>query len=270
MIKRIVIISLILSSLTISSCSKYQKLLKSNDRVLKYEKAIEYYNVEDWNRAKGLMEDILPLYKGTEQGEELQYKYSYCLYNTHDYLPAGHYFRRFVNTFGNSEYVEEAAFRSAECYYFDSPKSSLEQSNTRNALSELELFIIKYPQSKYVSDARVLKTELTNKLAEKQYNNAKHYLNLSHYKSAITALNSCLVKHPYSKFREDVLFDLLKANFLLSKNSIDAKQKARFLETIKAYYKYSEEFPEGKEKKEATRMFNISNKRVNNTADSEI
>ena len=71
MIKRIVIISLVLSSLMISSCSKYQKILKSNDRVLKYEKALEYYNAEDWNRAKTIIEDILPIYKGTEKGEEL-------------------------------------------------------------------------------------------------------------------------------------------------------------------------------------------------------
>lgn len=270
MIKRIVIITFVLTSLLVSSCSKYQKILKSNDRVLKYEKAIEYYAAEDWNRAKTIMEDILPVYKGTDKGEELLYKYSYCQYNMRDYILAGYYFRKFSSTFGNSEFVEEASFRSAECYYLDSPRSSLEQSSTHSALSELELFSIKYPSSKYVEDATVLRTELINKLAEKQYNNARHYLNLGYYKSAITALNSCLVKYPYSKFREDIFFDLLNSNYLLAKNSVKTKQKLRFEETKRAYLLYNDEFPTGNNAKEAKRISNISDKRIKESSNTDV
>ena len=184
-----------------------------------------------------------------------------------DYILAGYYFRKFTNTFGNSKLAEEAAFRSAECYYLDSPKSSLDQSSTVSALSELELFMIKYSGSKYIPEAKELKVALKNKLAEKQYNNARHYLDLNYYKSAITALSSCLVKYPYSKYRENVLFDLIKANFLLAKNSVSIKQKARFDETLRAYHKYIDEFPNGKEAKEAKRMFTIADKRVKEALD---
>lgn len=238
--------------------------------MLKYEKAMEYYAAEEWNRARTIMEDILPIYKGTEKGEGLLYKYAYCHFNMRDYMVAGYYFRNFANTFGNSEFEEEASYRSAECYYLDSPKSSLEQSSTRNALSELELFIIKHANSQYVPKARELKTELKNKLAEKQYNNAKHYLDLRYYKSAITALNSCLVKYPYSKYRENILFNLIQSNYLLAKSSVSSKQNERFDATRIAYYTYIDEYPSGENIREAKRMFNIADKRVKNASDNEI
>lgn len=263
MINKVIIASFLAILISLSSCSEYQKALKSNDRALKYEMAMEYYESEDWNKALTLIEDILPLYKGTSKGEQLLYRFAYCHYNLKDYILAGYYFRNFTQVFGNSELEEEAAFRSAECYYLDSPRSSLDQSSTKNALSELELFIIKHPHSKYVAVARDLKKTLNNKLAKKQYNNAKLYYHLGYYKSAITAFNSCLQNYPYSKFREDIIFDLLETNYLLAKNSISSKQNERFKTTIQVYHNYIDEFPDGEYVKDAKKIYNIANKRVN-------
>jgi len=268
MIKKILILSIFISAIFFSSCSEYQKVLKSNDRVIKYDKAMEYYDAGEWNKAQTIIEDILPVYKGTEKGEELLFKFAYCHYNMRDYILAGYYFRKFTQTFGNSKLEEEAAYKSAECYFLDSPRSSLDQSSTRNALSEIELFLIKHPHSKYVDQAKELRITLNNKLAEKQYNNSKHYLNLGYYISAITAFESCLDKFPYSKYREDILFDLLQTNYLFAKNSVSGKQKERFEETVKAYYKYIDEFSQGKNSKEATKMFNIAEKRSKELANN--
>jgi outer membrane protein assembly factor BamD len=266
---KILFFSLLLSILALSSCSKYQKLLKSNDRVMKYEKAMQYFEEEEWNRSKTLIEDIIPVYKGTDKGEELLFKFAYCHYRMRDYILAGYYFRKFTETYGNSKLVEEAAFRSAECYYLDSPRSSLDQSSTKTALLELELFMVKYQRSAYVTQSQELKNELTNKLAEKQYNNAMHFLHLEYYNSALTALNNCLSSYPYSKFREEILFYLLKSNFEYARNSVQEKQKARFSDAISAYYKYNDEFSEGKFAREAKRMFAISEKRVKGIMDDE-
>jgi len=269
MTKKIFFIGLILSAMLLNSCSKYQKLIKSNDRVLKYEKAMEYYADENWNKSKTLIEDILTVYKGTDKGEELLYKFAACHYNIHDYILAGYYFRKFTESYGNSKYVEEAAFKIAECYYLDSPRSSLDQASTKTALLELELFLVKYPKSTFVTQANELKNELNEKLAKKQYNNALHYYYLEYYKSAITALSSCIESYPYSKNREDILYYLIESNFQLARNSVSDKQKARFSDAIKAYHKYNDEFPNGKYSKEAKRLFNISEKRVKGIIDND-
>jgi len=129
--------------------------------------------------------------------------------------------------------------------------------------------LVKYPKSSFVAQAKELKDELNDKLAEKQFNNALHYYYLEYYKSAITALGSCLDSYPYSKFRENVLYYLLESNFQLARNSVSDKQKARFSDAIKAYHKYNDEFPNGKYSKEAKRMFTISEKRAKGIIDND-
>jgi len=59
---------IILVLVTFSSC-KYEKLLKSRDYKLKYTKALEYYEEEDYVRADGLFEQLKPVLKGTKQAD---------------------------------------------------------------------------------------------------------------------------------------------------------------------------------------------------------
>ena len=66
--KKIIFISL---SLILLSCSKYQKVLKSTDFSMKYDKAIEFYNKGDFNRALPLLEELSSVYRGTDKSEEI-------------------------------------------------------------------------------------------------------------------------------------------------------------------------------------------------------
>ena len=73
---------LIIISLTVFSTScKYQKLLKSSDNKAKYEQAKEYYENGDYAKALTLFEQLIPIYRGTEKGEEISYYYAYCNYH---------------------------------------------------------------------------------------------------------------------------------------------------------------------------------------------
>ena len=72
--KKIIFISL---SLILLSCSKYQKVLKSTDFSMKYDKAIEFYNKGDFNRALPLLEELSSVYRGTDKSEEISYYYAY-------------------------------------------------------------------------------------------------------------------------------------------------------------------------------------------------
>jgi outer membrane protein assembly factor BamD len=60
---------LLLSVLLFVSCSDYQKLLKSNDPELKYNKAVEYFEKGDFMRATTLFDEVSTYYKGTERSE---------------------------------------------------------------------------------------------------------------------------------------------------------------------------------------------------------
>ncbi|NOZ47666.1 MAG: outer membrane protein assembly factor BamD [Chlorobi bacterium] len=247
-----------LSIIVITSCSEYQKLLKSSDFDAKYDKAIEYYENNDYYRAQSLLEELLTVYKGTEKAEQAYYYYAYCYYYMDDYLLAGYHFKIFAQTYPNSKYAEECSFLSAYCHYLNSPNYSLDQADTYKAIDAMQLFINKYPESKRIDTCNILIDKLRFKLETKSYNNAKLYFKLGDYKAAITTIKVSLNDFPDSEYREELMFLLLKSNFLLAENSIRNKQAERYQSTLNEYYAFIDEFPDNENIKEAEKIYEQS------------
>jgi outer membrane protein assembly factor BamD len=249
-----------LLALFLASCSDYQKLLSSTDYDLKYKRAIEYFDKKDYTRASTLMEELLPIYRGTDKAEEVNYRYAYCYYHQQDYVTAGYYFKNFVTSFPNSPYAEECAYMVAYCYYEDSPNSSLDQANTYKAMDELQVFMNQHPASKRVADCNKLIDELREKLVKKSFESASLYYKLGDYKAAITALNNGLKEFPDTHYREELLFLVVKSSYELANRSVYEKMKERYQNTVEAYLGFKEEFPESKHLKEAERIYTNSSK----------
>ncbi len=66
---------------------------------------------------------------------------------------------------------------------------------------------------------------------EKAFISAKLYYNLDNYKASIVALNGCLIDFPESKYREEIMFMLLKSKYLLAQKSVQSKQTERYQDT---------------------------------------
>ena len=117
--------------LLFSSCSDFQKALKSKDHALKYEKAKEYYADEDWYRAEALFNDVMPIFRGTSKAKDMTYLYANCQYQLGDRILAVHYFRTFSRTWPRDSMAQNADFMVAQCLYEESPRYNLEQSNPK-------------------------------------------------------------------------------------------------------------------------------------------
>jgi len=246
-----------------SSCKGYQKLLKSTDSELKFEKALEYYKKDDFVRASTLLEQIMYVYKGTDKDEQINFLRAKSYYGLRNYIEAGYYFKNFASSFPKSKNIEEAEFLHAHCYYIISPEASLDQANTHNAINAFQLFIVKYPNNFRIKECYALIDELMNKLVHKSYINAKLYFDLSEYKSSIIALRNSLNEFPDTQYREELMFLLLKSNYLLADNSVVAKRIERFQNTVDEYYFFIGEFPESKYIKDAEKIYNSSIKVLN-------
>jgi outer membrane protein assembly factor BamD len=218
--------------------------LKSSDLGLKYEAAIKFYNEGKYMKAYPLFEELVTIYRGTAKAEQLYYMYAYCDYNMKDYLLAAHRFSTFAKTFPTSKYVEECLFMSALCNYHISPKFSLDQADTYQALEKMELFITKYPKSAKLDTCHQLIDILRAKLEKKSYEIAKQYLKTEDFKGAIVAFKNLLIDFPDTKYREEIVFLILKSHFLLAQNSVSSKKYERYNDTIKAYYKFADSFPQ--------------------------
>jgi len=239
------ILLLTMLSIGIMSCSSYQKLLKSSDNELKYTKALAYYEKGEYLRAQQLFDIILPFFKGTEKAEKISFYNAYCYYKQHDYVLGAYYFKMFASNFSTSIYAEEAAYMTAYSNYLDSPRSSLDQTNTVDAISSLQLFINQYPKSERIADCNKLIDELRAKLEEKAINIAMLYSKMSDFKASIVSLNNVLKEFPDTKSKEQVLFYLLQSKYLYAVNSISEKRQQRLTEALDTYDELHAGFPVG-------------------------
>ena len=253
-------IILVVSILTIASCSNYEKLLKSTDYNLKYTKALEYYQKKDYARAVSLFEQVVNVFRATTKGDSVMYYYAKCYYGEEDYLMAGHYFKEIAENYARSPFVQESSYMVGYCLYMDSPRPSLDQENTTNSIQEFQKFIYKNPDSKYVPECKRLIEEMHNKLAEKAYLNAKLYYHVGsanplYYKSAIITLQNCLSEFPDNKYREEITYMILESNYLMAENSIPEKRIERYQSTLDEYYSFAAEFPKSKFSLDAEKIY---------------
>lgn len=246
----------------LSSCSEYQKIINSSDYDMKYEKAMAYYDDEDYIRSSTLFEELMAVYKGTENAEEIYYRYAYTYYYQKDYPMAGYSFSQFVTQYPQSKYADECAFMKAYCFYEDSPSSNLDQTSTLRAIDELQIFINRHPASTRIEECNKLIDELNDKLVQKSFNGAKLYFDLGEYKASITALNNSLLDYPDTRYREELLYLILESSYELAKNSYPSLRKERYEKTTDAYYKLVDEYPETKHLKDAERLFEAAKKEL--------
>ena len=222
MLKKAHILSLLTLLLVVLwSCSDYNRVLKSPNPELKYAKSIELYDEEDYARSLPLLEELIPLYRGTEKGKKIYYYYCYANYHLNYMIAAAYHFKQFANTYPHSEEAEDAMFMAAYCNYLESPVPSLDQAPTYEALEELQIFANTYPESPLLDSANNLVDELRSKLEAKAFLNAKQYYKIRRYKSAIVALNNFQEEYPLSTYSEQVKLLVLKSYYYLSINSID-------------------------------------------------
>jgi outer membrane protein assembly factor BamD len=248
--------------LTTASCSKFNRLQKSDDPMKKYEAALKYYENEKYAKAALLLEDVLPILVGKEEGEKAQFYYAYSYFHQELYIESAYYFQEFFNTYGRSPMAEEALFMHGYSLYLQSPRHNLDQTPTLEAINDLQGFIDRYPASEYKSKATEILDELQYKLAFKAFNNAKLFYNLDRYKAALVMLEEFTNSFPDSEYIEEATYLRVKVAHDLAVNSLPSLQKERFGQAIEYYTEFIDKYPESRWGKEAEELYIASTEAV--------
>jgi len=249
------IIVLLLIGFTIASCSKFRKIQKSPDWRLKYDAALNYYEKEKYYKASVLLEEILPIIRGTKEAELGNFYFAYSYFYQEQYILSAHHFQEFVRTYGRSEYVMEAAYMHGISLYMQSPDHNLDQSVTYEAITSLQNFIEKYPAAEQVSTADSLISELQVKLETKAYNNAKLYHKIGRYKAALVVFENFHQDFPDSEFNEEIYYLGIEATYEYANVSIPSKQEQRYKEAVEKYQAFIDNYPESEFLDDAEEIF---------------
>lgn len=254
----------LLLALFVASCSKFNKVLKSNDTEVKYEAAMKYYKKKDYFKAGQLFDDLLQMYRGTLRAEEVYYYYAYCKFHMLEIPVAAFHFKNFYETYPNSQYAEECFFMYAYCNYVEAYPYNLDPTYTYKAIDEFQLFVNVYPNSKYVARCNDLIDECRARLQKKAYEGAKLYYRIEDYKAAYVAFKNLIADFPDldEKRREESTFVIIKAAYKYAEQSIETKKEERFDLAVKAYTLYAEEYPQGENMEEAKRLADKAKEQV--------
>jgi outer membrane protein assembly factor BamD len=127
----------------------------------------------------------------------------------------------------------------------------LDQAETKRAIELFTQFVELYPESPYAKQAYDEMNELYDRLAYKEYLNAKTYYNLgtylgNNYLSAEIIAKNALEKYPTNKYQEELNWLILQAKYQQVINSFDNRREERARETEDEYYSFITQYPNSK------------------------
>ncbi len=243
MLKNKIYILILLVTVGVSSCSEYQKVLNKGKVEEQYALASKLYESQKYNKAIQLFEKITPSYRGKPQMERIQFMVAQAHYNTKQYTLAAYYFDKFVKNYPKSSKLEESAYLSAHSYFLASPVFSLDQKDTQEAITALQNFLYKYPESDKATEANENIKALTKKLEMKSFEIAKQYYHTGDYIAAIAAFDNLLAEYLGTSYKEEAMYLKFKSANNLAVNSYILKKEVRLMNAIKIHERFKRSFP---------------------------
>lgn len=255
--------SIFLLILLLSGCGQFRKIEKNPDWRVKYEGAMNYYAKKDYYKAASLFEQILPIVRGLPEGEKVQFHLAYCQYYEKMYLIASEQFKTFYETYGRSQWVEEARFMSAYSLYVHSPNYNLDQNSSVQAMTAMQEFLNRYPESKFMEQAVEAIDVTQEKLERKGFENARQYYKMRSYKAAIVALENFKLNFPDSKYLEEAQYLIVISQYELAEQSIYSRQEERYGEVIELYHEMVDKYPNSGFLRDAQKVYTDSLQKLN-------
>ncbi|SHJ78530.1 Beta-barrel assembly machine subunit BamD [Reichenbachiella agariperforans] len=238
-----------------TSCSEFRMLQKSTDWQGKYQAALAYYEEGEYYKASVLLDQVLPIIKGTVDGEKASFYRAYAYYHQEQYILSASYFGEFARVYSRSDWAVESAYMEAYSLYLQSPDYNLDQTSTYKAIDAFQIFLNRNPYTDYTDKANEMINEMQQKLEKKAFENAKQYHKLERWEAARVAFETFEKDFPDSKLNEDVMFLAIDSEYSYAKQSIRAKQKERFGKTIELYQELVDEYPNSKFIKQAEKYY---------------
>lgn len=268
--KFLLYISVIALVITTSCNNQLRRIEKSNNFEKKLEYANQLFQKKKYNTAITLYTDLVQVYKGTDKFEPMYYNFAYCSYYVKDYIQAAFQFKNYLDLFPNSPRAVEIDYMQAYCYYKQSPKVSLDQTNTMKAIAAMQTFINNYPTAEKVAEANLVIELCRRKLEKKEFNSAELYYNLGFFKAAGIAFKNLMRNYPDSDKSDGYKVMAIRAYYNYAKNSIPEKQKERYATVLDEYLDFADHYPNSKLKPDAEKFYTLAQNNIKSLDNEQI
>lgn len=260
--------------LLFSSCvNEFNQVYKSSDNEMKYEYAKECFARGKYVKASTLLQELVTIQKGTDNGEESLYMLAMAQFKSGDYETAAEYFKKYYKSYPKGMYAELASYYIGESLYMSTPEPRLDQTQTVSAIAAFQDYLDVFQDAKMKEKAQDRLFQLQDKLVKKELYSAQLYYNLgtyfgnctnggSNYQACITTAQNALNDYPYSSLRESFALLIMKSKFELAQQSVEEKRIDRYRDAEDECYGFINEYPDSKDRALAEKYINTCKKYV--------
>jgi len=130
-------------------------------------------------------------------------------------------FREFLNFYPTHPRADYAQFKLAMSHYYQMRAPMRDQTETRDAIRELQTFVTKYPDSKLMTEGREKLREARDRIADWDFGVAEHYFRIKWYPGAVGRLVPLLASDP-EYTRRDAVYYFLGESLIKVKREAEA------------------------------------------------
>lgn len=111
----------------------------------------------------------------TNAAAEAQYKIGLCNFAQDKYIEAAYDYRRVVEEYGGSDWVDEASYGLAQCYYKESHPPQYDQAPSELTIEAVNAFVRRFPADPRVTELEAQKAEMLERIATQRLMTAQYY-----------------------------------------------------------------------------------------------
>jgi len=122
-------------------------------------------------------------------------------------------FREFLRFFPLAPRADYAQYRLALSQVRQVLKPERDQTPTRDALKELQTFLVNYPQSTYLPEVTTLHRQMRDRLSDSEVQVARYYFKVRHYLGVISRLEELMKTDPNYTNRDEMYYYLAESYY---------------------------------------------------------
>ena len=138
---------------------------------------------------------------------------------TENLLLAANEFREFLTFYPTHQRADYAQLQLARAYTEQMLAPERDQTATRDAIKEIEIFLQRFPNSQLMPEARKMERQAKDRLSDANYRVGYFYYRIKWYTGAIDRFKDVLKSDPQYSNRDALYFHLAEALYLQSKST---------------------------------------------------
>jgi len=210
--------------LSIVACGG-RPVLNNLPAITLYERGMEKYQAEKYLDAIEYFQAIVYNYPGESVVDTAQYYLGLSYFGQKDYKLASVEFNRLLQNYPSSVYATNAQFMKAVCLFEAAPDHyGLDQTDLKEALKQLEDFVIDHPESELVPEAQAHIAEGRTRLAHKTYEAGLVYYRIRALNAAKTYYQEVVDEYTETEYGPLAAFGIAEADLAL-KNFKEARER---------------------------------------------